>query len=119
MVALEKNQFVKHFLLGNNVIGPVGARAIADFVFGHPDRIETWYLAGNCIDLMGLTRLVDQWKLSNAITNIWLKRNPLGPGSARVLYTLISSCRNLRTLDLDQVSTSKPKIHARYSCLEW
>ena len=32
MKSLESNRFIRHFLLGNNVIGPMGARAIADFV---------------------------------------------------------------------------------------
>ena len=32
MKSLESNTFIRHFLLGNNVVGPVGARAIADFV---------------------------------------------------------------------------------------
>ena len=32
MKSLESNRFIRHFLLGNNVIGPVGARVIAAFV---------------------------------------------------------------------------------------
>ncbi len=32
MKSLESDHFIRHFLLGNNVIGPVGARAIAGFV---------------------------------------------------------------------------------------
>ena len=39
---------------------------------------------------------------SPSITNIWLKRNPLGPGSANSLVELITRSRKLRTLDLDQ-----------------
>lgn len=91
------------------MIGPVGAKAIAEFVSKHPDRIETWYLAGNCIDSFGLTRLVGQWRYSDCITNVWLKRNPLGAESAGALHALLTSCRNLRTLDLDQVSFSNSK----------
>jgi len=41
MAALEKNNFVKHFLLGNNMISPLGARSIAEFVSDHPNKIET------------------------------------------------------------------------------
>ena len=52
MTDLEKNTF------GNNMIGPVGARIIADFFQKQPNCIETWYLASNCIDLVGLERLV-------------------------------------------------------------
>ena len=102
MTALSTNTSVKHFLLGNNIIGPIGAKAIADFCRNHPSRIETWYLAGNCIDAAGLARLVPDWINSESITNIWLKRNPLGPAAAEDLAKLVQLTPNLRTLDLDQ-----------------
>ena len=53
MMSLESNTFVRHFLLGNNTIGPVGTRLISEFMLAHPDRMETWYFAGNCFDLAG------------------------------------------------------------------
>ena len=90
MTNLEKNNLIRHFLLGNNMIGPVGARIIAGFVQNQPNRIETWYLAGNCIDLVGLERLVRAWTASTTITNIWLKRNPLGPKAYSALEKLVS-----------------------------
>jgi len=102
MQSLRTNTFVRHFLLGNNIIGPTGARAIADFIQEFPDRMDTWYLAGNCIDGAGFKILVDAMVKSTSITNIWLKRNPLGSGSAGNLGKLITECQNLRTLDLDQ-----------------
>lgn len=108
--SLESNRFIRHFLLGNNVIGPVGARAIAEFVRRFPERMETWYLAGNCIDSNGLKSLVAVWKHSTAITNIWLKRNPLGPGSVFDLHELITKTANLRTLDLDQTELGNEKL---------
>ena len=101
MASLEHNTFVRHFLLGNNMVGLAGARAIAEFVYKHPDKIETWYLAGNCIDLFGFECLVLAWTRSTSITNIWLKRNPLGPNSSAALFELITKSPNLRTLDLD------------------
>ena len=90
MTSLETNPFVRHFLLGNNLIGPAGAMRIAQFLSQHK-RIETWYLAGNCIDAKSFKLLVDGFVSSPAITNIWLKRNPLGPGSASSLHYLITS----------------------------
>ncbi|KAG8531892.1 uncharacterized protein KY384_003528 [Bacidia gigantensis] len=102
MQSLSTNTSVHHFLLGNNVIGPVGAQAIADFVHRYPNKIETWYLAGNCIDSEGFSQLSAAFAKSDSITNIWLKRNPLGPAAALNLYELITSAPNLRTLDLDQ-----------------
>jgi Ran GTPase-activating protein (RanGAP) involved in mRNA processing and transport len=100
--SLRTNTFVKHFLLGNNIIGPTGAKHIAEFVNDYPDRIDTWYLAGNCIDGASFSKLVDAFVKSPSITNIWLKRNPLGASAANDLFRLITQSPNLRTLDLDQ-----------------
>lgn len=102
MDSLRPNTFVKHFLLGNNIIGPVGAQEVASFIEEIPDRIDTWYLAGNCINGAGLRVLVDAMVQSEAITNIWLKRNPLGPDASEDLFRLVTGVKNLRTLDLDQ-----------------
>ena len=102
MKSLKSNTFSKHFLLGNNIIGPTGAKAIAEFIEQFPERFETWYLAGNCIDGAGFKLLVDAIVKSPAVTNVWLKRNPLGPGAAADVFRLIKQTPNLRTLDLDQ-----------------
>ncbi|KAK1590226.1 leucine rich repeat protein [Colletotrichum navitas] len=102
MDSLRPNPFVRHFLLGNNIIGPVGAREIGRFVRELPGRMNTWYLAGNCIDAPSFKTLVDALVESEAVTNIWLKRNPLGPAAAADVYRLITETKNLRTLDLDQ-----------------
>ncbi|KAF4453089.1 hypothetical protein F53441_4176 [Fusarium austroafricanum] len=102
MDSLRPNEFVRHFLLGNNIIGPVGAHEIANFVHDLPNRMDTWYLAGNCIDGPSIKILVDAMINSEAITNIWLKRNPLGPDASEDMYRLITGVKNLRTLDLDQ-----------------
>ncbi|KAL6703490.1 hypothetical protein ACN47E_009588 [Coniothyrium glycines] len=102
MDSLRSNEFVTHFLLGNNIIGPHGAKCIADFLMDFPNRMDTWYLAGNCINAASFTVLVDQLVKSTSVTNIWLKRNPLGPSVARDVSRLITETANLRTLDLDQ-----------------
>ncbi|KAK3673697.1 hypothetical protein LTR78_006250 [Recurvomyces mirabilis] len=102
MDSLKSNTFSKHFLLGNNIIGPVGAQAIADSIVDQPDQFETWYLAGNCIDGASFSILVDSMVQSTAITNIWLKRNPLSPQVAEDVFRLITRTVKLRTLDLDQ-----------------
>ncbi|KAL8913516.1 MAG: hypothetical protein Q9171_001704 [Xanthocarpia ochracea] len=107
MDSLESNTFVRHFLLGNNIIGPTGAKRIASYLSRHPNnQMETWYLAGNCIDTSSLELLVRQWTNSSTITNIWLKRNPLGPSSIESLYELITETPQLQTLDLDQTELS-------------
>lgn len=117
MISLESNNFIRHFLLGNNMIGPVGARLISDFVLAHPDRMETWYLAGNCIDLAGFERLVSAWTTSTSITNIWLKRNPLAPKASTALFELITQTLKLRTLDLDQTELGDEGVAHLFSLL--
>ncbi|KAF4775365.1 leucine rich repeat protein [Colletotrichum scovillei] len=102
MDSLRPNPFVRHFLLGNNIIGPVGAQEIARFIREFPERMDTWYLAGNCIDATSFRVLVDALVDSDAVTNVWLKRNPLGPVAAADVFRLITETKNLRTLDLDQ-----------------
>jgi Ran GTPase-activating protein (RanGAP) involved in mRNA processing and transport len=106
MDALESNQTVKHFLLGNNVIGPRGAERISRFMHQYPDRIETWYLGGNCINAEAFSNLVDGWVQSNTVHSVWLKRNPLTAKAAPDVFRLVSQCKNLRTLDLDQTELS-------------
>lgn len=57
MDALAPNTHVRHFLLGNNVVTNHGARRIARFMHDHPDRMRTWYLAGNLIKPAGFHAL--------------------------------------------------------------
>lgn len=125
MDSLRTNKHVKHFLLGNNVIGPSGAQAIANFVAEFPDRMDTWYLAGNCIDGGPTFKLlVDALVTSPAVTNVWLKRNPLGPDASEDLFRLITLTKNLETLDLDQTELGDRGVAdlfnrlAAYSCPE-
>ncbi|PNY18293.1 Protein NLRC3 [Tolypocladium capitatum] len=102
MGSLRNNTFVRHFLLGNNIIGPCGAQAIASFINEFPERMETWYLAGNCIDGPSFKLMVNAMVTSPVISNVWLKRNPLGPDAAEDVFRLVTQAENLRTLDLDQ-----------------
>ncbi|KAK6352423.1 hypothetical protein TWF730_009250 [Orbilia blumenaviensis] len=104
MESLETNTFIEHFLLGNNIIGPDGAYAIANFLEKRPDAMRTWYLAGNCIDGESFATLVEAMSKSKVIENLWLKRNPLGPDCHESLFRLLSQLPRLRTLDLDQTA---------------
>ncbi|CCF46039.1 leucine rich repeat protein [Colletotrichum higginsianum] len=117
MDSLRPNPFVRHFLLGNNIIGPVGAQEIARFIRKLPDRMETWYLAGNCIDAASFKTLVDALIESDAVTNVWLKRNPLGPVAAVDVYRLITETKNIRTLDLDQTELGDAGVAELFHCL--
>lgn len=114
--ALRSNDFIRHFLFGNNIIGPSAAKRIAAFVTER-DQMETWYLAGNCISAEAFKVLVDSWVTSTAITNIWLKRNPLGPASVDDIFRLITETPNLRALDLDQTSLGDVAVAHLFSRL--
>ncbi|KAK5995543.1 Protein NLRC3-like protein [Cladobotryum mycophilum] len=117
MDSLRPNHFVRHFLLGNNIIGPSGAKAIADFVNEFPNRMETWYLAGNCIDGESFKILVDALIKSPVVSDVWLKRNPLGPDAAGDVYRLITKTKNLQTLDLDQTQLGDRGISDLFNLL--
>ncbi|KAK5942522.1 hypothetical protein PMZ80_005087 [Knufia obscura] len=114
--SLEQNDFIQHFLLGNNIIGPAGCRRIARFLDKYPNRMDTWYLAGNCIDSFGFEAMVDGLARSVA-TNIWLKRNPLGPSSKGPLARLIRTSTQLRTLDLDQTELGDDGVAKLFNSL--
>jgi Ran GTPase-activating protein (RanGAP) involved in mRNA processing and transport len=109
MQSLVGNDHVKHFLLGNNIIGPTGARAIADFIQQYPDHMETWYLAGNMIDASGFATVVDALA-GTSVQALWLKRNPLGRTSIDSIFKVITECPRLRVLDLDQTELSNGSV---------
>lgn len=115
--SLKTNEFITHFLLGNNIIGPYGAKCIASFMKERPNRMDTWYLAGNCIDTASFRLLVDEWVRSSSVTNIWLKRNPLGTKAADDVFRLITQAPNLRTLDLDQTELGDAGVAEIFSKL--
>ena len=118
MDSLRSNSFVRHFLLGNNVISATGARAIAAFIQDRPDQMETWYLAGNHIKPQGFERLVTAMISSTSITNVWLKRNPLGPSSVSNIATLITQTKNLRTLDLENTELGDDGVARLFTLLK-
>ena len=99
------------------MIGPIGAKRIAKFVAEHPNKIETWYLAGNCISTADFRFLATAFISSPAITNIWLKRNPLGSNAASALVELITRTPHLRTLDLDQTELGDAGVAELFSGL--
>ena len=116
MDSLDHNTFVKHFLFGNNIVGPAGVRRIARFIQDHPDRIETWYLAGNCINGHIFPSLVDKL-ITSVADNIWLKRNPLTTTSAPHIVRLIGQSCHLHTLDLDQTELGNSGVASVFDIL--
>lgn len=118
MDSLESNTHISQFLLGNNVISGTGADRIAKFIAKYPERIETWYLAGGHINAAGLRKLVNAMVMSERITNVWLKRNPLGPDAAGVLADLVHRTKNLRTLDLENTELGDKGMAAFFQSLK-
>ena len=102
LTALRTNPFVKHFLLGNNLIGPNGALALASYLKDFPNRIETWYLAGCCIDAPSFKLFVDHVVRSSVCHSIWLKRNRLTSAAADDMAKMIIRMKALRVLDIEQ-----------------
>lgn len=102
MDAVARSSRVKHFLLGNNIVGGEGARAIGEFISRWDKKcsIETWYLAGNDIDGPGMWSLALPLARDTAARSLWLKRNPLGLDGARAVSHLLTHNRSLQTLDL-------------------
>ncbi|WP_329332529.1 ribonuclease inhibitor [Streptomyces sp. NBC_00663] len=92
---------VRHLLLGTDGLGDAGAEVVAGA--GASAEVETLYLGCNGITAGGACRIADQLRASpQAVTGVWLKRNPLGSGGGRAAAELIESARSLRTLDLVQ-----------------
>lgn len=99
--AVAKNSHIDRFLLGNNIVGDEGARAIADFIWSERSkRVYNFYIAGNSISPEGIRAIADALVDNETVTALWLKRNPLLPQGARYIASMISLNTTLQTLDL-------------------
>ncbi|EON62828.1 hypothetical protein W97_02053 [Coniosporium apollinis CBS 100218] len=117
MDALHTNSHITQFLLGNNIISRTGAERIAAFIERFPNRVETWYLAGCHITKQPLEKLVAAMTTSTRITNVWLKRNPLGPDAGSLLAHLIIHTQHLRTLDVENTSLGDDGVAQFFNAL--
>ncbi len=101
MGSLKSNTQVEHFLLGNNIIGRVGGKAIGEFLLNeHKPKIKTWYVAGNDLDEEGIRWVCQGLKTDPDCVNLWLKRNPLRPEGIRHVAELLKSNDKIKILDL-------------------
>jgi Ran GTPase-activating protein (RanGAP) involved in mRNA processing and transport len=103
MDSLVNNEHIKHFLLGNNIINITGAKCIANFLLNpHKSKIETWYLAGNCIDRDGIDLLCNAFidSKDNDMISLWLKRNPITSDGALSITKLLKNNQHIKILDL-------------------
>lgn len=102
MQSIRLNPYVTHFLLGNNIIGPYGAKCIADFIqdSGTLAKIQTWYLAGNDIDADGVSKIAEALSTDTHCRNLWLKRNPLGTVGAKAIAEMLETNTTIQVIDL-------------------
>lgn len=101
MNSLKSNTHVEHFLLGNNIIGPEGGKAIGQFLLNeHKPKIKTWYLAGNDLNEEGINWVVNGLVDDVDCVNLWLKRNPLKPEGIKHVARLLKSNKYIKILDL-------------------
>jgi hypothetical protein len=92
---------VRHLLLGTDGLGDDGAATVTARAV--ESDVETLYLGCNGITATGACRIADGLRASpQAVTGVWLKRNPLGRGGGGAAAELVTAARSLRTLDLVQ-----------------
>lgn len=120
MDSILTNESVRHFLLGNNIIGPVGAKAIGDYLRS-PDRksrIETWYLAGNAIDSDSFKHITEGLKSDTDCDGLWLKRNPLRAAGMVHLAALLNVNTSIKTLDLHNTAIMNEGVYNLFDGLQ-
>jgi Ran GTPase-activating protein (RanGAP) involved in mRNA processing and transport len=82
-------------------MGTVGCIAIKEFLLNpHEPHIQTWYLAGNDIDSIGISHLVDGLVHDINLRELWLKRNPIRESGMMHIQRLLETNNYIHTLDL-------------------
>lgn len=99
MDSLVYCDLVEHFLLGNNIINTTGAIAIANYI-KTKHNIKTYYLAGNDLNKDGIKYICEALADDTVCTDLWLKRNPIGPQGAVHVKYLLEHNKTIDTLDL-------------------
>lgn len=104
--SIRNNPNVKHFLLGNNIIGQTGAESISRLIADSNKacRISTWYLAGNCIEASGIKLIAESLAFNQDCKQLWLKRNPIGVEGAKYIANMLRTNKTIEVLDLDNTA---------------
>ena len=113
------NPNVRHFLIGNNVVGDQGADAIARMIETRSEDspIETLYLAGNCFTATGAEALANALAKNQTAKSLWLKRNPLGQEGIHHLADMLRQNTTLSTLDLVNTATRDEGVKVLFGAL--
>jgi Ran GTPase-activating protein (RanGAP) involved in mRNA processing and transport len=91
---------VQHLLLGNNICGDGLGQGVADLINRKQSGLKTWYIAGNRLTALGISPVCKALVGDTQVEQLWLKRNPLGPGGCYALSTMLRSNAHLVVLDL-------------------
>lgn len=114
--ALAGNTVVRSLLLGTNGIGDAGAGAVAELLSVNR-TLEVVYLGCNGIRDTGAERLTAAVADNPAVTGLWLKRNPIGPGGLRAVANLARGGAAVRVLDLVNTCPGEPAVGEVVSAL--
>jgi hypothetical protein len=95
----EKNGFIQHILLGNNVFDSEGIKLIGEFM-NICTHIKTWYLCANGISDTNIHYITDALKKSLTVESLWLKRNPLKPQGIKLIAEMLRYNKSIKILDL-------------------
>ncbi|CAF1148717.1 unnamed protein product [Didymodactylos carnosus] len=99
--AMKYSSVIHRLLLGNNIVGIVGARGIADYIRNnHDSKIDTWYIAGNNFDGDCMALICDALTSDTKVKALWLKRNPILAAGVGHISKMLELNKYLQTLDL-------------------
>lgn len=119
---VEQSKIVKHFLLGNNIAfqdnQEAGALALAKIMQNNDKPIETWYLAGNCINSKVIEILANALIHNTQAKALWLKRNPIRPEGCIYLNKMLRNNLTLKILDLHNCAIMDEGLVNLFSCPE-
>ena len=98
--SMENSKQVNRVLLGNNIIGDLGGKIIADFIKSGKSTIKIWYIAGNQFTSIGIEPICDALLDDKLVNALWLKRNPLKAQGMYSIGRLLRFNTTIQTLDL-------------------
>lgn len=118
MQSIKSNEFIRHFLLGNNIINTEGAYAVAEFMRDplRKANIETWYLAGNALNSEGIEIIAKALVRDQHVRQLWLKRNPIMKEGIRSLADVLLNRLDCPIEVLDLTNTGIGDDGVKFLC---
>ena len=101
ILQMNSSLFLSFYLLGNNIVGLPGAKAISEYIRFNPDsNIDTWYIAGNHFDSECMALICEALATDTKVKALWLKRNPILATGVVHIAQMLTTNQYLQTLDL-------------------